>query len=221
MVNKPGLFSISTAKSVLAYILRKSRLFSTPGSLVRYYINKSYARWSHNVKGRVLEIGGGRDERYTKNSITLDISNNFNPDILASGYNLPFKDNAFDTVISMEVLEHLENPKLIINEIHRVLKPNGGFFLTTRFIHEIHGEDYFRYTKLSLETLFKRFKAVEVEEHGSVFSVLFYLLTFIFPSARAQAVLNVRFHYFYPLIARIDQRRIKIVTLGYSIYGRK
>ena len=64
----------------------------------RYYIDKSYTKWNHNVIGKVLEIGGGRDERYTKKSITLDISNKFNPDILASGYKLPFKDNAFDTI---------------------------------------------------------------------------------------------------------------------------
>lgn len=188
-------------------------------TIVRYYINESYVRWNHNVKGKILEIGGGRNVTYCKNSITLNLDSNMHPDILASGYNLPLKDNAFDTVISTEVLEHLENPQLVINEIHRVLKHNGAFFLTTRFIHEIHGEDYFRYTKLSLEILFKRFRAVDVQEHGSVFSVLFYLLTFIFPPARG--VLNMVFHYFYPFVARIDKRHIKIVTLGYSIYGRK
>ena len=110
----------------------------------RYYIDKDYARWCHNIRGIVLEVGGGRLERYTKESITLNINSNFDPDILASGYILPFKDDVFDTVVSIEVLEHLEKPQSFVNEICRVLKPGGTFFLTTRFIHEIHGEDYFR-----------------------------------------------------------------------------
>lgn len=187
----------------------------------RYYINKSYAQWDHNVNGKVLEIGGGRKERYTKDSITLDISNKFNPDILASGYNLPFKDNVFDAIVSIEVLEHLETPQLFVNEIYRVLTTNGAFFLTTRFIHEIHGEDYFRYTALSLRALFKKFKIVTIEDEGSIFSVLLYFIGSIFS-----------FHYFkrfsslfYPLIEKvdekIDQHKRKTITLGYSISGWK
>jgi len=39
--------------------------------------------------------------------------------------NLPFKDESFDLVTILEVLEHLRNHKRIISEIYRVLKPNG------------------------------------------------------------------------------------------------
>jgi len=41
---------------------------------------------------------------------------------------LPFDDNSFDVVTSLWVLEHLENPEKVFNEINRVLKP-GGFFM--------------------------------------------------------------------------------------------
>lgn len=41
------------------------------------------------------------------------------------------KDNYFDKVIMSEVIEHLENPDLIIKECYRVLKPNGILFVTT------------------------------------------------------------------------------------------
>ena len=34
-------------------------------------------------------------------------------------------DNHLDAVVFMEVIEHLEEPKLIVNEIYRVLKPGG------------------------------------------------------------------------------------------------
>lgn len=191
--------------------------WKTQESLPRYYINKSYARWEHNARGRVLEIGGGRTQRYTKNSLTLDISSNFEPDILASGYNIPFRDDTFDTIVSQCVLEHLEKPQIFINEINRVLKPNGVFFLTTVFIYEIHGEDYFRYTKLSLETLFKKFRIVNVEDLGSILSVLSHLVVASLGVPLLYNILSL----FYPLIDKIDRHGPKRITLGYSIYGEK
>jgi SAM-dependent methyltransferase len=192
----------------------------TPETLGRYYINKSYARWSHHATGMVLEIGGGRKERYSANSITLDLGGNFDPDVLASGYNLPFKHEIFDAIISTEVLEHLERPTLFVDEVYRVLKSNGTFFLTTRFIHEVHGEDFFRYTKLSLKMLFNKFRIVKIEEQGSIVSVLSYLTGFIFPSA-LRTLFYKTLRLFYPLIAKIDQYGQETITLGYSIYGRK
>jgi SAM-dependent methyltransferase len=42
---------------------------------------------------------------------------------------LPFKDNFFNIELSDFVLEHVNNPKLFLDEVHRVLKPGGVFFL--------------------------------------------------------------------------------------------
>jgi len=44
-----------------------------------------------------------------------------------SVYKLPFEDNSFDLVICSEVLEHLEDYHAAIDEIYRVLKPEGTF----------------------------------------------------------------------------------------------
>lgn len=43
----------------------------------------------------------------------------------ADAHKLPYKDNGFDFVTTIEILEHLENPELALREAHRVLKPNG------------------------------------------------------------------------------------------------
>jgi len=42
----------------------------------------------------------------------------------------PFDDKAFNYVVSIEGVEHLENPWHLVREANRVLKP-GGFFLVT------------------------------------------------------------------------------------------
>jgi Methyltransferase domain len=54
-------------------------------------------------------------------------------------YNLPFKDETFDSVIVCFVLEHLHNPIKALNELKRVLK-GGGVMIA---IEGDHGSTFF------------------------------------------------------------------------------
>ncbi len=49
--------------------------------------------------------------------------------ICADAYNLPFQDNSFNFIFCYQSLHHFPNPRPIIEEIHRVLKPNGYLFI--------------------------------------------------------------------------------------------
>lgn len=40
-------------------------------------------------------------------------------------------DNAYDSVVSFQVIEHIQDDMLFLKEIHRVLKPGGVALLTT------------------------------------------------------------------------------------------
>ncbi len=44
---------------------------------------------------------------------------------------LSYKDNIFDAVTCLDVVEHLLDPDSLIDEIHRVLRPDGQLVLTT------------------------------------------------------------------------------------------
>lgn len=50
--------------------------------------------------------------------------------LVNTGIKIPFRDKSFDLVICNQVYSYLDNPKLMIEEIHRVLK-SGGICLFT------------------------------------------------------------------------------------------
>lgn len=67
--------------------------------------------------------------------------------LCASASNLPFRDNLFNTVTAIDVIEHLENQELVLNESMRVMTDGGLYFLTSPnrynvFIPEDHVHIY-------------------------------------------------------------------------------
>lgn len=46
---------------------------------------------------------------------------------------IPYEDNFFDCVFAAEIIEHLECPELLINDIKRVTKDGGLILITTPF----------------------------------------------------------------------------------------
>ena len=59
----------------------------------------------------------------------------------SSGERIKFESNSFDIVISNDVLEHVENPEVVILQALRVLKPGGILifnFNNYRWIYEAH-----------------------------------------------------------------------------------
>jgi len=52
--------------------------------------------------------------------IGLDFEPRFEPDVVADAHDLPFKDNAFDTVVTKNVIQHLSSYQKALSEIMRV-----------------------------------------------------------------------------------------------------
>lgn len=67
---------------------------------------------------------------------SIDVAKEFNTGLkvkyyVGDAYHLPFPDNSFDAVISIDFLEHVDKPEAIIQEVNRVLKKEGLFFFHT------------------------------------------------------------------------------------------
>jgi ubiquinone/menaquinone biosynthesis C-methylase UbiE len=50
---------------------------------------------------------------------------------VVDGANLPFSNDSFDVVVSIEVIEHIHNYEQYLSEISRVLKPSGILVIST------------------------------------------------------------------------------------------
>jgi len=92
---------------------------------------------------------------------------------------MPFKNDSFDGIIILEVLEHIPTPDLLIKEIMRVIRVGGIMIGSTRFIHPQHGapNDYYRFTAESLEFLFSEYGECRVEKLGNRLHVLSDIVT--------------------------------------------
>lgn len=45
--------------------------------------------------------------------------------------NIPYKNNYFDCVTCLDVIEHIIDPEMLLNKIYKILKPNGILIIST------------------------------------------------------------------------------------------
>lgn len=108
--------------------------------------------------GVVLDCGAGKRPVYYPNVVNFEIVDYETTDVLGVGEELPFKDNAFDAVLSLSVLEHVRDPFACAAEIARVLKPGGRLICCVPFLQPLHGypHHYYNMTEQGLRALFER-----------------------------------------------------------------
>ena len=101
--------------------------FEDRDSLVKYF-----------SLGKVLDVGSTEKRFDIAGSVGIDTVRSKNVDFVADAQYLPFRDKTFDTIIVGELIEHLIDPCLFVNETNRVLAPKGRLILTTPNPTSIH-----------------------------------------------------------------------------------
>lgn len=137
----------------------------------------------------VLDAGSGHEhEQYLRKELlatgatlhTCDFSPGPGVDFAADVSALPFADATYDLVLSTQVLEHVQDPKKVVSEMARVLKPGGHLFLTTPQSSPLHNLpwNYFNFTNLGLRLLFDAagLKILREMPQGGHFALLAYQL---------------------------------------------
>jgi ubiquinone/menaquinone biosynthesis C-methylase UbiE len=108
----------------------------------------AYKEAAKLVRGTVLEVGSGEGYGIIElapkadHYIAVDKYNTEISDELKKENNITFiqaevpplkgiKDNSVDFVVTFQVIEHINDDEMFLQEIHRVLKPGGKLILTT------------------------------------------------------------------------------------------
>ncbi len=144
------------------------------------FINKNVLP-SESINGRVLEVGskninGGVRPIFEKNIhpkeyIGIDIEPGEYVDKVLSAESIvdAFGENSFDIVVSTEMLEHVHDWKIVVQNIKRAVKPGGCIFITTRsygFGYHGYPHDFWRFEVEDMEKIFSDFKIIAVEKDG-------------------------------------------------------
>lgn len=104
----------------------------------------------------VLNIGAGCTKY--PNVVNLDIGYTPGVHIVGHGVELPFVDNSVKLIIMQEVLEHVADFSVMLQEIWRVLKPDGILYCQVPFQIGFHPgpKDYWRFSRQALEHIFSK-----------------------------------------------------------------
>ncbi len=116
--------------------------------------------------GLILDVGAGYRPVYYSNVVNFEMKDYATTDVVGVAHRLPFKEGAFDGVISIAVLEHVKDPFRCAAEIARVLKPGGWLKCCVPFLQPLHGypHHYFNMTHEGLRTLFEGHLTIERQE---------------------------------------------------------
>ncbi|MCO5232257.1 MAG: class I SAM-dependent methyltransferase [Chitinophagales bacterium] len=115
---------------------------------IHHRLKKAYYLAVPYVHGDLLEVGCGEGrgveilsplvKSYTAIDKIIEIEDSIKEkfsDILFLNMHIPpfvgIQDNSFDTVVSFQVIEHIEDDLKYLQEIYRVLKPGGMAVITT------------------------------------------------------------------------------------------
>jgi SAM-dependent methyltransferase len=137
----------------------------------------------------VLVIGGGAigvgAYQLYKNPrvqvIGTDVYASPNTQVVADGHFLPFRDGIFDGVWIQAVLEHVLDPPAVVEEIHRILKPDGIVYADTPFIQQVHEQayDFTRFTLSGHRWLFRRFEEIDSGAVGGAGKALVWSIRYV------------------------------------------
>ncbi|MDI6654917.1 MAG: class I SAM-dependent methyltransferase [Candidatus Hydrothermarchaeota archaeon] len=139
---------------------------------------------------------------------------------LADISHLPFKNNSFTSILMGEVLEHLQEPKLALREVNRVLD-NGGCIVLSL-------PNKYGVWSLYVDTLYSKIKGCNPEGHVNTFSINDAKKLLIRAGFKIEAIINTAIIGSFlrkEILMKLDVRLAKIFlnyfASGWVIKARK
>ena len=181
---KPSKFIYKNNKLVIS---KNSKEVYKGSRLIGNIIASFFDKYLHvHASGKLLDLGCGKVplyaayKKYINSNICVDWAGSLHKNEHLDyehdlNKRLPLSENEFDTIILSDVLEHIENPIFLWNEMNRVLKKGGKVILNVPFFYWLHETpfDYYRFTEYALRKFAKDagFKIIILEQTGGIIEV--------------------------------------------------
>ena len=136
--------------------------------LIKRTLNRLIEKRVALLSGTVLDLGCGARpfekeiSKYASQYFGVDWGQSLHgvhADVIADlNTPLPIREGAVDHVVSFEVLEHLAEPRVMLAEAYRALRPGGELTISVPFQWWVHEGpwDYFRYTRYGLQYILEK-----------------------------------------------------------------
>nr|WP_315495532.1 class I SAM-dependent methyltransferase [uncultured Rhodoferax sp.] len=178
-------------------------VFINPFFLARRGLWREIEAASAMLAGDLLDVGCGTKpyqslftvRSYTGLEIDTPIARQRDvAEAYYDGKSFPFEDASFDAVLCNQVLEHVFTPDEFLQEVFRVLRPQGRLLLTVPFVWDEHEQpyDYARYSSFGLRALLDRngFQIVRQRKTLADASLLFQMANaYLFKVTGARSIL--------------------------------
>jgi SAM-dependent methyltransferase len=112
------------------------------------------------------QVGAGVEALYSTDDVDVlafDIYRSPITQFIADAHRIPLANESVDGVLIQAVLEHVLEPSLVVQEIHRVLRRSGLVYADTPFLQQVHEGpyDFTRFTDSGHRYLFRNFERID------------------------------------------------------------
>jgi SAM-dependent methyltransferase len=149
-------------------------------------LHRHMRKFVPGVSGKVVDVGCGqgpfkhlvRPDKAKYIGLDFTGANAFgynNPEVVYfDGKNIPFDTDSIDSVVCTEVLEHVEDAQVLVDEMYRVLKPGNRAVISIPWSARYHyiPFDFHRFTPARLKNMFAAFSSTTVEPRGTDITVI-------------------------------------------------
>jgi SAM-dependent methyltransferase/uncharacterized protein YbaR (Trm112 family) len=176
------------------------------------------------------EIGYGSDPLYRSPNIrvvSFDIYASPNITFVADAHAIPLQNGSVDAVWIQGMLELVVDPRKVVSEAVRILKPGGLMFTDTAFMWPVceQAYDFNRWSPSGLRWLFRDFEVLSAGQSTGpgTMAVLAirYLMQSLLRSTKLGQIAAFPFVWLRLLDALCDDRRSLDASVGMFIFGRK
>ena len=208
IVNKSHSFKSCVQRTSLSITFKNKLNFN---NITKNNSKLFYDYLVKNINSKnLLIIGGGSvgnnsEILYNSNffkTISMDIYNNENVDVVSDAHKIPFKSNSMGAVWIQAVLEHVLNPEIVVSEIYRVLEPGGIVYAEVPFMQPVHegAYDFKRYSRSALRYLFRNFDLITIGPMDGAGSALRWSMKYLFEGLfRSRIVGKLAYYLLFPL----------------------